>query len=158
MGYSMFPIAILMAFLGWTAQARVGSQTVPGSGLVGSMEAQAAVGAQKAEAFATSCLNAVTASPGVTSPHFPVTMPSAVQIPQGAVCNVAAGPGPQRTFYAYLPVPPGAVGIVLSDTLGSADWYRVSSPGSATNLTTGGTLAVPAAISVGALVRSAIIN
>lgn len=62
-----------------------------------------------------------------------------------------AGTGNSRNVYGYVPVAPGAMGRVLTDSQYNAMWHRVQSAGQAINLATGQTVAVPASIPTGVL-------
>jgi hypothetical protein len=152
MAFLVFPIITVLFFLGVGAQAWQLAQTVPGAGVSGHMDTVAAVSAQQAQAFGAACVATASATPGLVSLNITPALPAGVSMPTGAVCMAAARTGGGRDIYGYVPVAPGAAGLLIQNTQGNAAWFRVKSQGAAVNLVTGVTYAIPAMIPVGALI------
>ncbi|SAL05231.1 hypothetical protein AWB78_07374 [Caballeronia calidae] len=152
MGFVILPLVAVLFWFGLTMQASQLANAVPGAGPAGRMESLAAVSAQQAEMFGSACASTALASPGVVTTGMTVILPTGVALPGGAVCMTISYIGNGRNVYGYLPVSPGAIGIVLSDTQDNAVWYRVQSAGVAVNLATGETASIPSTIPVGDLV------
>lgn len=161
-GYNLLPAAALAVGLGLTALFQQQSQAVPGAGVVGRADALAATRAQQAGRYAVACFNAAEASPGLISAAIAVNPSIAngatVAAPPGAGCMTTAAGGGTRNVYGFSAGVPGEATQVLSDSGRSAAWYRVTSAGQATNLVSGASLPVPAAIAVGSLVSAVQVN
>ncbi|MBN6207071.1 hypothetical protein JYK21_11405 [Ralstonia pickettii] len=151
MAFLILPMITVLFWLGLSTQAWQMADAVPGAGPAGRMASLAQVSAQQAQMFGTACISAATSNPGVVSSRMAVTLPPGVALPTGAVCMTTAGTGNGRNVYGYVPVAPGAMGRVLSDSQYNAMWHRVQSTGQAVNLATGQAMAVPASIPAGVL-------
>ena len=151
MGYFIFPMAVVLFFAGVAAQFGQMALAVPGAGQAGRTAAIATESARQLEVFATACINAALASPGMVAANLNVTLPAGVNAPVGAVCTTTAA-GTGRNVYAYAPGVGGQPGRILTDTQGSYSWLVVRGSGQAVALATGAAVVVPATIPVGALV------
>lgn len=151
MAFLMLPIITVLFFLGVGIQAWQLAQAVPGAGVPGRMDAAAIVSAQQAQVFGAACVATASATPGLIGTVTPV-LPAGVLTPTGAVCMAAARAGGGRDIYGYIPVTPGAPGLLIQNTQGNAAWFRVQSQGVAINLMTGVTYTVPTVIPAGVLI------
>lgn len=158
MGSAFLPIATALFVVGLTAQAWQTSQGAPGAGIAGAMDSRATTSAQQGQMWGAACLSTASGTPGLVSTSINPTLPLGVLSPQGAVCMTAARAGGGRDVYAYLPRVPGAIGALMRATQGDVTWYRVDTVGSATNLATGGTVAVPTFIPASSLLQWAQIS
>ena len=152
MAFLMLPIITVLFFLGVGVQAWQLAQAVSGAGVPGRMEAAANVSAQQALVFGAACVATARATPGLISASISPALPAGVSTPAGAVCMAAARAGGGRDIYGYMPVAPGAAGFLIQNTQGNVAWFRVSRQGTAVNMVTGVTYAVPTMIPVGALI------
>lgn len=149
MAFLILPMITALFWLGLTAQSWQLADAVPGAGPAGRMVMQAQVSAQQAQMFATACISVATSNPGEVSPNIAVPLPLGVTLPTGAVCMTTAGTGNSRNVYGYVPVVPGAMGRVLTDSQYNPMWYSVRTSGQAVNLATGQAVVVPTSIPVG---------
>ena len=153
MGYLILPLTTVLFCMGIVAQSRQLSQSVPGAGEPGRMEALAAVTAQQAQAYGAACVSTAGATPGLVGSNVAPILPAGMVAPSGAGCMAVANPAGGRDVYGFVRVSPGAGAVLLSSTEGSAAWFRVRSQGTAISLTSGTAYSVPASIPVGTLVQ-----
>lgn len=146
------PLVVAVFGLGLSMVNWQVGQQAPGAGTVGYMEARATAAAQQAEVFGAACQAAAISSPGAISTNLAVSLPAGVATPSGAAC-MTTSVGAGRNIYAIMTAVPGAVGQILQDSQGDAQWFRVQSTGVAANLMTGRTAAVPASIPLGSLLK-----
>lgn len=151
MAFLILPLITVLFWLGLSTQAWQMADAVPGAGPAGRMALLAQVSAQQAQMFSAACIRTASSNPGAVSPSMAVTLPAGVTLPPGAVCMTTAGTGNGRNVYGYVPVAPGAIGSVLTNSQYNPMWHRVQSAGQAVNLATGQTVAVPASIPAGVL-------
>lgn len=152
MAFALFPMIILVFFLGVRMQAADTAQAVPGAGMAGYSVSLARVRAQQLATFSAACMQAAGIQPGVISPSITVTMPSGAVVPTGAVCMTTAN-GSGRNVFAYMPDGAGLASAAYTSTYNNYEWWRVGSTlGAAVNVATAAASPVPTQIPKGSLV------
>ncbi len=161
-GYNLLPAAAIAVGLGLLAMFQQQSQSVPGAGVVGRADALAISRAQQAERYSVACFNVSEASPGLISAAIAVnpsiTNGATIAAPPSAGCMTTSAGSGTRNVYGYSAGVPGEASQVVVDSGRSAAWFVVTSSGQASNLVSGATVAVPAAIAVGSLVNTVQVN
>lgn len=148
MAYAMIPMLVLMLSLGLTMQAQ--QQVSRFAGADSRAQSAADLRALQAEVFASACLRAAQAVPGIVGANLPVTWPSGVVPLAGATCETRAE-GSGRLVLAGVPAVPGAAGELMAVLERSAFWYGVRAPGQAERLANGQVVSVSTAYAVGTL-------
>jgi len=124
----------------------------PGGGPLGLANGRAAAEAQAVAVFAAGCQATAAASPGLLAESIPVTLGVAggasLALPEGAGCAASSAPG-GRFIFAHAKNKPGMAHEILRVTSGSAIWFRVLSPGTATRISDGQQIPVPSSIPAG---------
>lgn len=148
MGYALIPFVVLMLSLGLRAEAQRQVSRVAGAD--SRADTAAETRALQAEVFATACVSAAQAQPGVIGDALAVTWPTGLTGLPGATCATRQD-GTGRLVFAGVPATPGAAGVLIEQLDGPAFWYMVPVVGTARAIVSGQTVSVPTTFAMGTL-------
>lgn len=150
MAFGMIGLFVVLFFSGLVVQSAQVISAGP-AGVVAAMESIALVRGQYAQVFASACIDAASAAPGLISSDIAVVLPQGVNRLPFSNCMTAPGDVGGRKILASSPGAGGAMTQIVSASGNGATWYRVTSIGVATNVISGEQSVVPSTIPAGSL-------
>lgn len=155
MGYVLLGIAALLVLAGVGAQLAFAAIFGPGAGQEGAADSLAVQAAEAMAVYASGCMAAASASPGLIG-SLSVSLDTGgatIALPAGAGCLTTAAPGGGRFVFASAKLQPGMAAYLMKSTNGSWAWNQVVTPGKAVSLSGGIEAAVPTAIPEGSILH-----